>query len=168
MAESYSVSQQGSDYILAGYGRGADAAEKVDLIVYRFKGNGDWDNSFGNNGLTRVDIAKEDDRARNLLVLPDNRILVVGSGKVFTRAELIASAREAQNLYEKQVEMPGTQTVRIFGADTATVTALLWLKGKRAKDQSAFDYKLWFTDTYVRTKDGWRYAFGQASLRLPD
>ena len=54
--------------------------------------------------------------------------LVIGSGKSFTRAELIASAREAQNIYEKQVEMPGTQTVRIFGADTATVTALLWLK----------------------------------------
>ncbi|MGH8236878.1 MAG: hypothetical protein ACREXP_07615 [Steroidobacteraceae bacterium] len=31
----------------------------------------------------------------------------------------------------------------------------------------AFEYKLWFTDTYVRTRDGWRYAFGQASLPLP-
>ena len=49
----------------------------------------------------------------------------------------------------------------------ATVTALLWLKGTRKKDQSVFEYKLWFSDTYVRTKDGWRYAFGQASLRLP-
>jgi hypothetical protein len=63
--------------------------------------------------------------------------------------------------------MPGTQTVRLFGKDTATVTALLWLKGTRKKDQSAFEYKLWFSDTYVRTKHGWRYAFGQASLRLP-
>ena len=63
--------------------------------------------------------------------------------------------------------MPGTQTVRLFGDDTATVTALLWLKGKRMSDQSTFEYKLWFSDTYVRTKDGWRYAFGQASLRLP-
>jgi hypothetical protein len=63
--------------------------------------------------------------------------------------------------------MPGTQTVRVFGKDTATVTALLWLKGKRKEDQSTFEYKLWFSDTYVRTNDGWRYAFGQASLRLP-
>src|SRR5882672_927956 len=60
--------------------------------------------------------------------------LVVGSGKVFTRAQLIESARDAQSIFEKQVEMPGTQTVRLFGKDTATVTALLWLKGKRTKD----------------------------------
>jgi hypothetical protein len=63
--------------------------------------------------------------------------------------------------------MPDTQTVRLFGKDTATVTALLWLKGTRKNDASTFEYKLWFSDTYVRTKDGWRYAFGQASLRLP-
>jgi ketosteroid isomerase-like protein len=93
--------------------------------------------------------------------------LVLGNGKVYSRAELIESARDRHIEYEKQVEMPGTQTVRLFGKDTATVTALLWLKGTRKNDQSAFEYKLWFSDTYVRTKDGWRYAFGQASLRLP-
>ena len=49
--------------------------------------------------------------------------------------------------------------------DTAVVTAKLWLKG--TSDGKAFDRKLWFSDTYVRTKAGWRYAFGQASLRLP-
>lgn len=93
--------------------------------------------------------------------------LVLGNGKVYSRAELMESARDRQIEFEKQVEMPGTQSVRVFGNDTATVTALLWLKGTRKKDQSAFEYKLWFSDTYVRTKDGWRYAFGQASLRLP-
>ena len=97
--------------------------------------------------------------------------LVVGSGKSFSRAELIASARNQDTIYEKQVEMPGTQTVRLFGDDTATVTALLWLKGKRKgqvmDESTGFDYKLWFTDTYVRTAAGWKYAFGQASLRLP-
>jgi len=93
--------------------------------------------------------------------------LVVGSGKSFSRAELIASARNQDTIYEKQVEMPGTQTARLFGDDTATVTALLWLKGKRKGESTGFDYKLWFTDTYVRTAAGWKYAFGQASLRLP-
>ena len=93
--------------------------------------------------------------------------LVLGSGKVYSRADLIESARDRHIEYEKQVEMPGTQTVRVFGTDTATVTALLWLKGTRKSDASTFEYKLWFSDTYVRTKDGWRYAFGQASLRLP-
>ena len=81
VTEAYSVSQQGSDYIAAGYGRGADAAEKVDLIVYRFKGNGTLDTAFGTQGLYRLDIAKDDDRARNVTVLPDGRIMATGSGK---------------------------------------------------------------------------------------
>jgi ketosteroid isomerase-like protein len=94
--------------------------------------------------------------------------LVVGSGKVFSRADLIDSARKPARTYDRQVELPDTQKVRLFGKDTAVVTALLWLKGKTVADGKEFDYKLWFSDTYVRTKDGWKYAFGQASLRLPD
>ncbi|MCC6236173.1 MAG: hypothetical protein IT299_01215 [Dehalococcoidia bacterium] len=81
VTEAYNVQLQGTDYVLAGYGRGADTAEKVDLVVYRFKANGTHDTSFGTNGVTRLDIAKEDDRARNVLVLPDGGILAVGSGK---------------------------------------------------------------------------------------
>src|SRR5687768_17163522 len=56
--------------------------------------------------------------------------LVLGDGKVYSRADLIDAAREKRFEFEKQVEMPGTQKVRLFGNDTATVTALLWLKGK--------------------------------------
>jgi ketosteroid isomerase-like protein len=92
--------------------------------------------------------------------------LVLGDGKTYNREDLIEAAREKKFEFEKQVEIPGTQVVRLFGEDTAVVTALLWLKGKRVDDASAFEYKLWFSDTYVRTKDGWRYAFGQASLRM--
>ena len=81
VTESYNLSLQGSDYIMAGYGRGADATEKVDLVVYRFKANGTLDASFGTDGKARVDIAKEDDRARNVMVLPNGNILAAGSGK---------------------------------------------------------------------------------------
>jgi uncharacterized delta-60 repeat protein len=81
VAESYAVQMQGNNYILAGYGRGADTTEKVDMILYRFDATGKWDQTFGTEGLTRVDIAREDDRGRNVLVLPDGRILGVGSGK---------------------------------------------------------------------------------------
>ena len=101
-------------------------------------------------------------------ILHPDVTLVLGNGKVYSRADLIESARDQHITYEKQVEIPGTQIVRLFGKDTATVTALLWLKGTRKQDQSKFEYKLWFSDTYVRTKNGWRYAFGQASIRLPD
>jgi hypothetical protein len=93
--------------------------------------------------------------------------LVLGNGTTYDRNRLLDSARNATVVFEKQVELPGTQVVRMYGKDAATVTALLWLKGKRNDDQSAFDYKLWFTDTYVRTSEGWKYAFGQASLPLP-
>ena len=41
------------------------------------------------------------------------------------------------------------------------------LFGKDGKPATPFDKKLWFSDTYVRTADGWKYAFGQASLPLP-
>jgi hypothetical protein len=45
------------------------------------------------------------------------------------------------------------------------VTALLWIKA--AQEGKTVDYKLWFSDTYVRSPTGWRYVFGQASLPLP-
>ncbi|HEY6125155.1 MAG TPA: nuclear transport factor 2 family protein [Steroidobacteraceae bacterium] len=111
-------------------------------------------------------VERNDWQVMDRILHPDFT-LVLGNGKVYSRAELIESARDRHIEYEVQVEMPDTQTVRVFGNDTATVTALLWLKGTRKSDASTFEYKLWFSDTYVRTKDGWRYAFGQASLRLP-
>ncbi len=99
-------------------------------------------------------------------ILHDDMILVVGAGTVHTGADLIASARNRDIEYERQVEDPGTQTVRLYGPDTAIVTARLWLKGAR-KSGETFDRRLCFSDTYVRTAQGWRYAFGQASLSLP-
>jgi hypothetical protein len=29
------------------------------------------------------------------------------------------------------------------------------------------DRRVWFSDTYVRTPQGWKYVFGQVSLKLP-
>jgi len=73
--------------------------------------------------------------------------------------------RERRIIYERQVEDEGTQIVRLYGDHTAIVTARLWLKGVR--DERPIDVRLWFSDTYVRTPQGWRYAFGQASTALP-
>ncbi len=98
-------------------------------------------------------------------ILHPDMILVVGRGTVFTREDLLRSARAEEYVYEHQVEDAGTQTVRLYGEDTAIVTALLRLKG--TGPDGAFDRRLWFSDTYVRTPEGWRYAFGQASLSLP-
>ena len=100
-------------------------------------------------------------------ILHSDMILVVGAGTVYTRAQLIASARNRDAIYEHQVEDAGTQVVRLYGADTAVVTARLWLKGRYRESGEAFDRTLWFSDTYVRTREGWRYAFGQSSIALP-
>jgi len=98
-------------------------------------------------------------------ILHDDMILVIGRGLVFTREDLLRSAREEEYRYEIQAEEEGTQTVRLYGEDTAIVTALLRLKG--TGPQGPFDRRLWFSDTYVRTPEGWRYAFGQSSINLP-
>ena len=90
---------------------------------------------------------------------------VIASRGVVTREDHLQAAREKKIQYEIQDEDPGTQTVRV-SSDTAVVTARLWIKG--TKDGVAFDRRLWFSDTYVRTPQGWKYFFGQASLPLPD
>ncbi len=95
-------------------------------------------------------------------ILHDDYLLVLGDGRTLNKAQLLA--HERTQTYEQQDEDPGTQMVRVYG-DTAVVTARLWLKGRGAN--GPFDLKLWFTDTYVRTPQGWRYAYAQASLPLP-
>jgi ketosteroid isomerase-like protein len=98
-------------------------------------------------------------------ILADDMVLVVGKGNVYTKADLVKSARDRDAVYEHQVEVGGSRKVRVWG-DTAVVTAKLWLKGKQGGQ--AFDRKLWFSDTYARTKDGWKYVFGQSSIALPN
>ncbi len=95
-------------------------------------------------------------------ILKDDFILVTGRGKAFTKTDLLNQARDKSAIYEHQEDTD--QKVRVWG-DTAVVTALLWAKGTR--DGKPFEARLWFSDTYVRTSSGWRYAFGQASLPLP-
>src|SRR3954451_10648922 len=107
---------------------------------------------------------KANDAATMDRILADDFVLVTGRGLAFKKADLLKDARDKTTIYEHQEEEPGSQTVRVWG-DTAVVTALLWIKGMRAG--APIDYKLWFSDTYVRTAGNWKYAFGQASIALP-
>jgi len=108
---------------------------------------------------------KRNDAAAIDAILHPHYALILGNGVVVSREKLIKEARDRICEYEIQDEDEGTQTVRLWG-DTAIVTARLRIKGSR--DGAAFDRTLWFSDTYVRTSDGWKYAFAQASLPLPD
>jgi ketosteroid isomerase-like protein len=106
---------------------------------------------------------KKNDVATMDRILADDFVLVTGLGKTYTKADLLNEARSKSTIYEHQED--SAQKVRVWG-DTAVVTALLRAKG--TKDGKAFDYKLWFSDTYARTPAGWRYVFGQAATRLPN
>lgn len=98
-------------------------------------------------------------------ILHPDFVLVLGDGRLETRDEQLALARSGRITFEQQDEEPGSQVVRVYGETVAIVTAKLWLKG--VKDWLPFDRHVWFSDTYVKTDAGWKYAFGQASLPLP-
>jgi uncharacterized protein (TIGR02246 family) len=115
---------------------------------------------------TQYQAAVEKNDAETMArILADDFVLVLGNGNVYTKEDLLKSAREKSIVYEQQVEVDNSQKVRVWG-DTAVVTAKLWVKGTKTGNES-FDRKLWFSDTYVRTKNGWKYVFGQASIALP-
>jgi ketosteroid isomerase-like protein len=96
-------------------------------------------------------------------ILADDFVLVTGSGKTYTKADMLEDARSGGSTYQQNDE--DVQTVRVWG-DTAVVTAKLWEKG--ATNGKPFNRKFWFSDTYVHTAAGWKYAFAQSSLPLPD
>ncbi|GAA1663996.1 nuclear transport factor 2 family protein [Fodinicola feengrottensis] len=108
---------------------------------------------------------KRNDAATMSRILTDDFVIVTGRGSVFTKADTVNDAKTQACAYKQQDEMPGTQKVRVFGHSTATVTALLWLKGS-CLDGSTFDQKLWFSDTYVLRYGSWGYSFGQSSIHI--
>ena len=103
---------------------------------------------------------EENDASTMDEILSDDFVLVTGLGKIFTKQDLLNEARSGSVVYERQED--SDHVVRISG-DTAVITAKLWAKG--IENGKAFEYKLWFSDTYVRSREGWKYFFGQASTR---
>lgn len=97
-------------------------------------------------------------------ILADDFVFVTDRGVSLTKADLLKEARDQRTIYETQEEEEGTQKVRIW-RDTAVVTALLRVKGRR--DENPFDYEVWVNEIYVRTPTGWRYVFGRAAIPSP-
>ncbi len=106
---------------------------------------------------------KNNDVATMDRILADDFVLVTGLGKTYSKRDLLEEARSKRMQYERQED--SQQKVRVWG-DTAVVTAFLWAKG--TQDGKPFDYKLWFSDVYLKTEKGWRYVFAQASTRIPE
>lgn len=109
---------------------------------------------------------KRNDAATMDRILHDDFVLVLGTGSAFTKKDLLEDARSQNTIYEHQEEDPGTQTVRLYGDSTAVVTARLYLAYAPKGGGEKQEYRLWFSDTYVRTPAGWKYVFGQAAQPL--
>lgn len=90
MAEAYAVGRQSSGaYVTTGYGRVA-ASGPVDLVSFRFGADGAFDDTWGAGGTFLHDVMGEHDRGRNMVVLPDDRVFMVGSAT--TSADVDAMA----------------------------------------------------------------------------
>lgn len=83
-AEAYGVSVHQGKYLVSAYGtRSTTQNFGVDSLLFRFDKNGKLDTGFGTDGLSSYnrpngDAAHFADRARNHVVLPDERIVTVG------------------------------------------------------------------------------------------
>jgi uncharacterized delta-60 repeat protein len=71
-----------SDYklVTTGYGRDTEA-QTTDIVSLRLNSNGTLDTTYGTGGAVRIDVGGFADNSRNLVVLPDRRILLVGGGR---------------------------------------------------------------------------------------
>jgi ketosteroid isomerase-like protein len=106
---------------------------------------------------------KNNDAASISRLLSDDFVLILGTGKTISKADLVNEARTSRRQYKHQESTE--RTVRVWG-DTAVVTAKLWAMG--TENGKPFEVFIWFSDTYVRTPSGWRYCLGQASIPLPN
>lgn len=78
--EAYGAALQGTSFVTAGYGRNA-ATESLDWLSLRVSAGGMLDTTYGTSGVARLDLAMFNDNARSLVVLPDNRVMLVGGGR---------------------------------------------------------------------------------------
>ena len=119
------------------------------------------ENTVGALDVQYQEAVKKNDVATMERILADDFVLVTGNGRKQTKADLLKESSSGEITYEHHEDTG--RTVCVWN-DTAVITALLWAKG--AQKGKSFDYKLWFSDVYVRTPLGWRYVFGQASRPL--
>jgi uncharacterized delta-60 repeat protein len=76
--EAYAARPQSTGaYVTTGYGRPGGTGT-LDMIALRFTPEGVLDPTWGSEGIVQFDIAGENERGRNLVVLPDDRVVIVG------------------------------------------------------------------------------------------
>ncbi len=81
--ECYGAARQGDKFVTAGYGRD-NANESLDFVSLRLTATGQLDTTYATAGVARIDVAGFNDNARNVAVLHDNRVLIIGGGRPTT------------------------------------------------------------------------------------
>ena len=114
--EAYAVLPHGTGFVTAGYGREL-TTESLDWLSLRFTAMGELDEAFGTDGVARVDFAMFNDNARDLAVLDDMRIVVVGGARsdAMTNDGAIA-VLEANGALDTDFDTDGRRVIDLGGA----------------------------------------------------
>jgi len=79
MAEAYGVARQATGaYVTTGYGRLAPSGQ-VNVVCFRWSPAGVFDTTWAVNGIFEKDLTSDNDRGRNIIALPDDRLFIAGS-----------------------------------------------------------------------------------------
>jgi uncharacterized delta-60 repeat protein len=79
MAECYGIARQTTgNYVTTGYGRLAPSGQ-VNVVSFRYTPTGAFDMNWGTNGIFEKDLTTDNDRGRQIVALPDDRLLIAGS-----------------------------------------------------------------------------------------
>jgi len=93
-------------------------------------------------------------------LLTDDVTLILSDGTIETKADLLREAREEVVKYSRFENVD--QVVRFYGLTTAVVTGRTIISGT-AKDGSAVEVDVIFTDVVVKQAGGWKFAAGHVS-----
>jgi uncharacterized delta-60 repeat protein len=117
MAEAYGVALQGDKYVTTGYGRSAPMGQ-VDLVAFRYTAAGMLDTTWGVNGIVILDVAGDNDRGRNVIGLPDGRVMAVGTGsKGIGVEDAMVAIHSANGALDASFDTDGYKLWEFGGAD---------------------------------------------------
>lgn len=135
--EAYSVALQSpGKYVTTGYGREADtntADNTVDILSVRYNADGTLDKSWGQKGVHTLDVATQNDRGRDLRVLQDGRVLIVGSGSLAKGdVDALVAILSVNGELDKSFNGMGYQLWDVSRPDSAFHAAAVSADGKLA------------------------------------
>ena len=87
--EAYGIARQSTGaYVTAGYGRSAAIGHGQRRLSFRCSATGVFDTTYAASGIFEKDLASNNDRGRNIVALPDDRLLIAGSATPTTAADV--------------------------------------------------------------------------------